>query len=117
MKRYPIGIQDFSELREGNYLYVDKTQQMYELLSNGKYFFLSRPRRFGKSLLLSALKYFFQGRRDLFEGLWVDKNADHDWAEHPVLHFSFRTLGIRIWAWKLPDIRLWSKKQRRLVFP
>ena len=95
MKRYPIGIQDFSELREGGYLYVDKTQQMYALLSSGKYFFLSRPRRFGKSLLLSSLKYFFQGRRDLFEGLWVDQNADHDWAAHPVLHFSFSSSGYK----------------------
>ena len=95
MKRYPIGIQDFSELREGGYLYVDKTQQMYALLSSGKYFFLSRPRRFGKSLLLSTLKYFFQGRRDLFEGLWVDQHADHDWAAHPVLHFSFSSSGYK----------------------
>ena len=93
MKRYPIGIQDFSVLREGGYLYVDKTQQMYALLSSGKYFFLSRPRRFGKSLLISKLKYFFQGRRDLFEGLWVGQHADHDWEAHPVLHFSFSTLG------------------------
>mgnify|MGYP006268431439 CR=1 FL=1 len=93
MKRYPIGIQDFSVLREGGYLYVDKTQQMYELLRSGRVFFLSRPRRFGKSLLFSTLKYFFQGRRDLFQGLWVDRETDHDWAEHPVLHFSFSTLG------------------------
>ena len=95
MKRYPIGIQDFEKLREGGYLYVDKTQQMYELLSAGNYFFLSRPRRFGKSLLLSTLKYFFQGRRDLFEGLWVDQHADHDWAEHPVLHVSFSSSGYK----------------------
>ncbi len=93
MKRYPIGIQDFEKLRQSGYLYVDKTQQMYELLSAGGYFFLSRPRRFGKSLLISTLKYFFLGRRDLFEGLWVDREAEHDWAEHPVLHFSFSTLG------------------------
>ena len=89
MKRYPIGLQDFAELREGGYLYVDKTQQMYGLLESGKYFFLSRPRRFGKSLLLSTLKYFFEGRRALFAGLWVDREADHDWAVHPVLHISF----------------------------
>ena len=95
MKRYPIGIQDVEKLREGGYLYVDKTQQMYALLSSGKYFFLSRPRRFGKSLMLSTLKYFFQGRRDLFEGLWVDREAEHDWAEHPVLHVSFSTLGYK----------------------
>ncbi len=95
MKRYPIGIQDFEKLREGGYLYVDKSRQMYQLLTSGSHYFLSRPRRFGKSLLLSALKYFFLGRRDLFEGLWVDQEAEHDWAEYPVLHFSFSTLGYK----------------------
>ena len=95
MKRYPIGLQDFSEVRTGGYLYVDKTKQVYELTRSGKYFFLSRPRRFGKSLLLSTLKYFFLGRRDLFEGLWVDQEAEADWAEHPVLHFSFSSLSYR----------------------
>ena len=95
MKRYPIGIQDFEKLRQGGYLYVDKTQQMYELLSAGNYFFLSRPRRFGKSLLLSTLKYFFLGRRDLFEGLWIDRETERDWAEHPVLHFSFSSSGYK----------------------
>ena len=107
MKRYPIGIQDFSELRKGDYLYVDKTQQMYDLLSSGKYFFLSRPRRFGKSLLLSTLKYFFLGRRDLFEGLWVDREAEPEWVEHPVLHFSFSSSGYK-------DIGLESALRRLL---
>ena len=107
MKRYPIGIQDFSELRTGDYLYVDKTPQVYDLLSSGKYFFLSRPRRFGKSLLLSTLKHFFLGRRDLFEGLWVDQHADHDWAEYPVLHFSFSSSGYK-------DIGLEAALQRLL---
>ncbi|MDP5170056.1 MAG: AAA family ATPase, partial [Bacteroidia bacterium] len=95
MKRYPIGIQDFSELRGGKYLYVDKTRGMFDLVLSGKYFFLSRPRRFGKSLLLSTLKYFFLGRRDLFEGLWVDQHAQHEWEEHPVLHFSFSKIGYK----------------------
>ncbi|MDP5171997.1 MAG: AAA family ATPase, partial [Bacteroidia bacterium] len=95
MKRFPIGIQDFSELRGGRYLYVDKTRGMFDLVSNGKYFFLSRPRRFGKSLLLSTLKYFFLGRRDLFEGLWVDQHAQCEWEEHPVLHFSFSKIGYK----------------------
>ena len=95
MKRYPIGIQDFSVLREGNYLYIDKTDQVHELAQSGKYFFLSRPRRFGKSLLLSTLKYYFLGRRELFEGLWVDREAGYDWAEHPVLHFSFSSAGYK----------------------
>ncbi|MDX2285457.1 MAG: AAA family ATPase, partial [Bacteroidia bacterium] len=95
MRRYPVGIQDFSELRSGGYVYVDKTRQIYELLSSGKYFFLSRPRRFGKSLLLSTLKYFFLGRRDLFEGLWVDREASHAWEPYPVLHFSFSSSGYK----------------------
>ncbi|MEZ4825936.1 MAG: AAA family ATPase [Bacteroidia bacterium] len=95
MKKYPIGIQDFSEIRTGDYLYVDKTRQVYELAESGKYFFLSRPRRFGKSLLLSTLKYFFQGRRELFTGLWVDREVDYDWAVHPVLHFSFSSAGYK----------------------
>lgn len=95
MKKYPIGIQDFEKLRSGGYLYVDKTREMYNLLQSGSHFFLSRPRRFGKSLLLSTLKYFFLGRRELFEGLWVDEEADHDWQPHPVLHFSFSSSGYK----------------------
>ncbi|MEM7373782.1 MAG: AAA family ATPase [Bacteroidota bacterium] len=95
MLRYPIGIQDFQELRTGGYLYVDKTHQVFDLLGSGKYFFFSRPRRFGKSLLLSTLKYFFLGRRDLFEGLWVDREAAHDWQPYPVLHFSFSSSGYK----------------------
>ncbi|MDP5169004.1 MAG: AAA family ATPase, partial [Bacteroidia bacterium] len=95
MKRFPIGIQDFEKLRTEKYLYVDKTKHMYDLITSGAYFFLSRPRRFGKSLLLSTLKYFFTGRRDLFEGLWVDQHAQHEWEEHPVLHFSFSSSGYK----------------------
>jgi hypothetical protein len=95
MKRYPIGLQDFSEVRTGGYLYVDKTRQIHELTQSGKYFFLSRPRRFGKSLLLSTLKYFFLGRKDLFEGLWVAQEAGHDWEPYPVLHFSFSSSGYK----------------------
>jgi hypothetical protein len=95
MKRYPIGIQDFEKLREGGYLYVDKTRQVHELVSQGSYYFLSRPRRFGKSLLLSTLKYLFLGRRDLFEGLWIDREAAWDWQPHPVLHFSFSSSGYK----------------------
>ena len=91
MKKYPIGIQDFRELRIGNYLYVDKTKQIYDLIEHGKYFFLSRPRRFGKSLLLSTIKYLFQGEKELFKGLWIDGKFDDQ--PYPVLHFSFSTLG------------------------
>ena len=93
MKKYPIGIQDFRELRNGGYLYVDKTEAIYKLIESGKYYFLSRPRRFGKSLLISTLKYLFQGERDLFEGLWIE--GKYDFEPHPVLHFSFSALGYK----------------------
>jgi len=86
MQKYPLGIQDFRELRENGYLYVDKTEHIYQLLEH-KYFFFSHPRRFGKSLLLSTLKYLFQGRQALFEGLWIHDKIE--WKEHPILHFTF----------------------------
>lgn len=95
MKRYPIGIQDFSELRNGGFVYVDKTRQIFDLVQRGKYYFLSRPRRFGKSLLLSTLKYLFLGRRELFHGLWVDKESGYAWGSHPVIHFSFSSSGYK----------------------
>jgi len=88
MKKYPLGIQDFSELRENGYLYVDKTAHICELLQH-KYFFLSHPRRFGKSLLLSTLKYLFEGRQDLFEDLWIADKVDWASMQHPILHFTF----------------------------
>ncbi|MEM6263351.1 MAG: AAA family ATPase, partial [Bacteroidota bacterium] len=91
MKRYPIGIQDFEKMRSGDYLYVDKTELIHSLIQNGAYYFLSRPRRFGKSLLLSTLKYIFQGRKDLCEGLWIG-SSDFSFDPHPVLHFHFESL-------------------------
>ena len=87
--KYPIGIQTFSSVREGGYLYVDKTGYIARLLdSSSKYVFLSRPRRFGKSLLLSTIKEYFLGRRDLFEGLEISR-VEHGWIKHPVLHLDF----------------------------
>ncbi len=87
-QRYPIGIQTFSELREGGYLYVDKTDLVYQMANgNAKYVFLSRPRRFGKSLLVSTLKSYFEGRNDLFEGLAMEK-LETEWKKYPVLHFD-----------------------------
>lgn len=88
-ERYlPIGIQDFEKLRKGNYVYVDKTQFIYELTRTSTPYFLSRPRRFGKSLLLSTLEYFFLGKKDLFKGLAIEK-LEKDWTEYPVLKISF----------------------------
>lgn len=70
--KYPIGIRSFSEIRHNDYVYIDKTELIHRLISEGKYYFLSRPRRFGKSLLLSTLEALFAGRRELFRGLSID---------------------------------------------
>ena len=88
--KYPIGIQDFERIIQDGYVYVDKTDLVYRLANEGHIYFLSRPRRFGKSLLLSTLKYYFQGRRDLFRGLAIDR-LETDWKEYPVFHLSFAT--------------------------
>lgn len=84
----PIGIQDFEKLRNGNYVYVDKTLFVYELTRTATPYFLSRPRRFGKSLLLSTLEYYFEGKKELFKGLAIEK-LEKDWSEYPVLKISF----------------------------
>ena len=87
----PLGVQDFSILREGDYLYVDKTSLIYELTHTQRAVFLSRPRRFGKSLLLSTIRYYFLGRKDLFSGLGIEQLEEESkapWAEYPVMYFS-----------------------------
>ena len=84
--KYPVGIQSFAEIREGGYTYVDKTAIIYQL-TKGKFYFLSRPRRFGKSLLLSTLEAYYLGRRDLFKGLALDSLTE-DWEPHPVFHLD-----------------------------
>ncbi|MBW9199928.1 AAA family ATPase [Bacteroidales bacterium SW299] len=87
-KRYPIGIQTFSEIRKGDYLYIDKTEYVYRMThADAKYMFLSRPRRFGKSLLVSTLHAYFEGRKELFEGLAI-ANLEIEWEQYPVLHFD-----------------------------
>lgn len=85
---YPIGVQSFPEIRERGYVYVDKTEYIHKLVSTGKFYFLSRPRRFGKSLLLSTIEEFFKGHKELFEGLSII-NYDYDWKAYPVFHFDF----------------------------
>ena len=87
-RRYPIGIQTFSEIRRLGCLYIDKTALIYDLVSSGKIFFLSRPRRFGKSLLVTTLEAYFSGRKELFGGLAME-SLEKDWTEYPVLHFDF----------------------------
>ena len=84
----PLGVQDFKKLRDGNYLYIDKTALIHTLTHTNTAVFLSRPRRFGKSLLLSTLKYYFQGKRELFRGLAIEVQ-EQDWTEYPVLYFDF----------------------------
>ena len=84
---YPVGIQTFSKIIEGNYLYVDKTALIYDLVHKAEYVFLSRPRRFGKSLLMSTLEAYFKGRRELFRGLELE-NLEEDWLEYPVFRFD-----------------------------
>lgn len=86
--KYPIGIQTFSKIRMGGLKYIDKTKYIYSLVNSSQFVFLSRPRRFGKSLLLSTIKEYFLGRRDLFEGLEISRR-EHDWVKHPVLHLDF----------------------------
>ena len=85
--KYPIGIQQFEKLREDEWVYVDKTRQIYELVQGGSCYFLSRPRRFGKSLLLSTLEAYFQGKKHLFEGLAIE-SLEKEWTVHPVLHLD-----------------------------
>jgi hypothetical protein len=82
--KLPVGIQDFEKLRTENYVYVDKTQLLYQMITQGNMYFLSRPRRFGKSLLVSTLRAIFQGKRHLFKGLWIDQ-SDYTWEQHPVI--------------------------------
>ena len=86
-KLYPIGIQNFESLREDGYIYVDKTELIYQLVKTGRYYFLSRPRRFGKSLLISTLEAYFLGKKELFKDLAIEK-LEKDWLEYPVLHLD-----------------------------
>ena len=85
---YPVGIQTFSNIREGNYLYVDKTKYIVDFREKKmRYVFLSRPRRFGKSLFASTLQAYFEGRKELFEGLAI-ADYEKEWVKHPVFHFD-----------------------------
>ena len=87
---YPIGIQDFEDLRRKGFVYVDKTRHVFELADTGKYYFLGRPRRFGKSLLLSTMEAYFLGKKELFKGLALE-TLEKEWPIHPVLHLDLNT--------------------------
>ena len=89
-EKYPVGIQDFGEIIHGGYVYVDKTALIWQLIDRGKYYFLSRPRRFGKSLLLSTIAAWFQGKKELFDGLAITELAGECLEEHPVLYLDLR---------------------------
>ena len=107
MKRLPVGIQTFSNIIEGDMLYIDKTEYIWRMIHACKYVFLSRPRRFGKSLLVSTIQAYFEGRKELFKGLYID-SVEKEWTEHPVLRFDMslgkhmekeqleRYLGVRL---------------------
>ena len=86
-KIYPIGIQNFEKIRNDGYFYIDKTALMYQMVKTGSYYFLSRPRRFGKSLLISTLEAYFQGKKELFTGLAVER-LEKDWIKYPILHLD-----------------------------
>ncbi|HNM03588.1 MAG TPA: AAA family ATPase, partial [Leptospiraceae bacterium] len=94
MKKLPIGIQTFSKIREGNYYYVDKTQFLADLVENGSYYFLSRPRRFGKSLFLDTLREAFLGSKEYFKGLYLENNWNWD-KKYPVIRIDFGTGQLR----------------------
>src|SRR6056297_423137 len=86
MKRLPIGIQDYKYMVENDYLYIDKTRYLFELIDGGKVYFMSRPRRFGKSLTISTLYYLFKGEKELFQDTWIYDKID--WERHPVIKLS-----------------------------
>src|SRR5574344_320907 len=88
--KYPIGIQNFESLIQDGYVYVDKTALIYQLADTGRYYFLSRPRRFGKSLLISTMVAYFSGKRELFKGLAIEK-LEQKWTKYPILHLDLNT--------------------------
>lgn len=90
LQKLPIGIQSFEKIREGDFVYVDKTEFVNRLISSGNYYFLSRPRRFGKSLLLSTFKAYFEGKRELFEGLYIS-SVEKEWNKYPIFHLDLNT--------------------------
>ena len=111
--KYPIGIQSFDQLREDGYVYVDKTDLVYSLVTGGKIYFLGRPRRFGKSLLVSTLEHYFLGHKELFKGLKID-SLEKEWLEYPVFHVDFNGINFARFG-KLEEmidfnLTAWEKK-------
>ncbi len=122
-KIYPIGIQNFEKIRNDGYFYIDKTALMYQMVKTGSYYFLSRPRRFGKSLLISTMEAYFQGKKELFTGLAIER-LEKDWIKYPILHLDLNIekydvpesldniLEKSLTAWK----SLWCRAIRTLIF-
>jgi hypothetical protein len=88
-KQLPIGISTLEEIIKNDLLYIDKTEIIHRLITNNRRCFLSRPRRFGKSLLVSTLKEIFSGNKELFKNLWIGKNSNYAWETRPVIHIDF----------------------------
>ena len=111
-RRYPIGIQNFEQLRNDNYVYVDKTPLVYKLANTNTTYFLSRPRRFGKSLLVSTLEAYFQGKKELFTGLAME-TLEKEWTVYPVLHIDFSiskyVVASSLRAYLHYQLALWEK--------
>ena len=98
-RKLPIGMQDFEDIIKEGYLYVDKTEYIYKLVNTGKPYFLSRPRRFGKSLFLSTLRAYFEGKKELFAGLKIEeleKENPDPWQEYPVFYFDFNKKNYQV---------------------
>lgn len=92
-QKLPIDVQAFENMRGEDYLYVDKTHHIDKMISEGTYYFLARPRRFGKLLLISTLKCLFEGKKELFTGLWIAEHGDWEWQEHPVVLLDFSNVN------------------------
>ena len=96
MKKLPLNEQNFRTIIENDFLYVDKTRQLYRMIDEGRLYFLSRPRRFGKTLVTSVLEHIFKGEKELFKGLYIAEQTNWDWQSYPVLSFNFAKLGHQI---------------------
>ncbi|MEE4355169.1 MAG: AAA family ATPase [Desulfococcaceae bacterium] len=93
LPKLPIGDSSFESIRGNNLLYIDKTRYIYKMADEGKYYFMSRPRRFGKSLTVSTLRCFFQGKKEMFQGLWLGQNTQWEWKEHPLIFLDFNGIS------------------------
>ena len=103
--KYPIGIQSFDSIRTGGYVYVDKTAQIFRLADQGKYYFLSRPRRFGKSLLISTLEAYFLGQKELFDGLALER-LETEWKQYPGGRLTVNASGS--WEGEYTDLPVYT---------